>query len=1197
MYNHPDPYLGYSSSMAWDATRQGSGRRSPLPNRRQSSRYSDSLLEEKTTPTTTPATPQPRPSATRNPALRRDPPLLVGVVIRFADPKLAPSTYAREYRSSAAFEPTERITRGLLRRIQHGTEELITRKDSTALDATHGPDQQPKAPRYEMTFHVARNGVKGTDQTFRSYQKQPVTSAAARDVILSSHRIVGLFLKRHDRGFRWAGSPFPDDDQPRSEVSKPGVPEPLSLDCVPRSRFLEASQTFESTPGYSIEFTFTSRRRCRKQHEWRRAVKLESRQNTPLNLALSEELLWRTSKAVNDRLDARRKDFYEEHRSCEWLEGVVSCQHFDKDALDIQLRITNHLGPEHSHLRRNVQTRLGLFRHPEGLDCQSFVRDVHTCLVDARDDADDQIAGLPDLDFRILRLQGKHWKVENPAGFRLGSSTSYSRRTTEAILDRLRTGIADVLRGNDVAIHVSAYKRGHLILDKAIIAHATTAKGGDDHQTLEEEQAEFVSQLKARIQEDLDRITKDTCSLEDIPPQELHNTPTRISPHQLSADVSEDPASRCSSPEPRIFALVPRKYSARVGRRISDIQEALASATRSEFDVKEPASPAFVSIADLSRPSTPALSADADASLESSLLATPGPPRAEVEDALGAWTPGSEFLEEPREATLLMPDALMTGEEGKPPLWSDDPGDGGYTEGEIMSPATASIGDLDMILDVADGKASGGGSDSATEEDDPVVNATRLEPSDKVEPFSALDPVVVPISGNNEGDDSQGLGNHSTPTAVEDESSNNIEAAIVKSPNFDDDDAAAAESEVTDAQGCGDNAAISSTMEEESSDAFVAGSEEVDAHRSFEEDFARTKPDLDIEDVIDLDAEEFESDSARDMAEEAKEDGDDEDNIDTTASLGTLAYAKDDRSNYEDEDLRNSNTPLETPSGSEDPLTHTTNAGLEPKPLGPSTYPAEVHLNLVDGEDDVASCLEAHDTGPALSIQPGSRSVSGSTLVSSVSAHSETDTPWPSDKPISPSQVLKPAGWPGFADVPAKRASLLASTHLLLSRRRTNSSAEADAAVPSPAAAPPGAAKTARDSVETLVDEACAPSLPDPRPRSVATAGCLGLHDYALDTGTGFLKGPARGADGGSADGGPTPGLHRRARSAVLASLGFPSGDALEAGRGTAPGKRWSVFPELQGLGGGPRVKDGVMPRVVMMVASSRAGRYDRVGE
>ncbi len=352
------------------------------------------------------------------------------------------------------------------------------------------------------------------------------------------------------------------------------------LDCVPLSRFIEPSQTFEYLPGFGIELIFRSRSRSRKQHEWMRTLKLNSQQDAPLNLALAEDLTWRASRVVTDALDSKRDEFYADHRECEWLEGIVSCQHFDEDALDIQLRVFNSLGPDFEHLHRMIRSRLGLFRHPDGTDCSQFMMQVTGRLGEARDTTDNQLSRMDDFDLRIRTLQGRGWRMDNVARFRKDYLSAYTRRTIQAILDRVQTGIADVLRGNDIAIHVNAYKRGHLVLDKAIIAHVEVGQPPETFASPEAQRVEFVARLKARIEHDLDMIYKDTCSLDDIldvpePVVAEGGEPVLASEEEHEREsVVELPAEtldpmmglpRTPSPGPRTFPLMPEDYTRGIG--------------------------------------------------------------------------------------------------------------------------------------------------------------------------------------------------------------------------------------------------------------------------------------------------------------------------------------------------------------------------------------------------------------------------------------------------------------------------------------------------------------------------------------------------------------------------------------------------------------------------------------------------------
>ncbi len=45
------------------------------------------------------------------------------------------------------------------------------------------------------------------ERSFRSFQKQPLTLDDAREVVLATHRIIGLFFRRHDPAFHWTDEP------------------------------------------------------------------------------------------------------------------------------------------------------------------------------------------------------------------------------------------------------------------------------------------------------------------------------------------------------------------------------------------------------------------------------------------------------------------------------------------------------------------------------------------------------------------------------------------------------------------------------------------------------------------------------------------------------------------------------------------------------------------------------------------------------------------------------------------------------------------------------------------------------------------------------------------------------------------------------------------------------------------------------
>ncbi|KAK3906798.1 hypothetical protein C8A05DRAFT_11489, partial [Staphylotrichum tortipilum] len=444
------------------------------------------------------------------------PALVVHVEIRFTDPVIR-STYFRSYGSSPAFDATNRVCRGLVRRIERCSEEFITRKDSAALDVYKGDDGYERKPqRFEMSFRVMRRGHgEWAERTYRSYQKQPLTVVFTREAALAAHRVVGLFLRRHDDNFQWLDCPVPDPDLLGTETAVSSLGGPLSLLSVPRSPFIEATQTFETLPGYRIELYFRSRNPQRRVLAYERRITVNSTQTSPLTLFMSEDMLWKALQAINLGLDAKKREYDAQVRGRSMFDNG---QHFGGDTLEIDLKISNNLGPLFDHVHRNIKSQLALFRDADASDCDNFLCDIQTFLSNARREADATLNDMNDLEIRIVELKAAGWSLRDAAQFTLDSSTSYGRRTIQAALDRIQTGIGDVIRGHNVAVHITAHKRGHLVLDKAIVAHEKRGRPLREIFTSREDaQATFVARLKSRIQMDMDKVFEDSCCIDDIP--------------------------------------------------------------------------------------------------------------------------------------------------------------------------------------------------------------------------------------------------------------------------------------------------------------------------------------------------------------------------------------------------------------------------------------------------------------------------------------------------------------------------------------------------------------------------------------------------------------------------------------------------------------------------------------------------------
>lgn len=481
-----------------------------------------------------------------------NPPLEIHVTAKFHDPAIR-FTYNRSYYSSQSFTPTDRICSGLLRRIKHCSEEVITRKDSDALNSTQCLRKGPKTLRFELVFKVTRAGHSGiwAEKSFKSHQKHPLTSASAQEVLRSTHRIVGLFMKRHDQEFVWTDEPGYDHFPNKPETFEPSLHGNLNLACIPRSLFIESRQTWEFVPGYTLEFTFKSSNPARRQSLIKKTLKVDSKQNTPLNVGLGEDLLWQAHRFMQDVLDQRKSSFDLEHADCDGFDGLpdCDCQHFDEDALNVSLRVINNLGPVYGHLHRSTQSRLRLFTHPRGQDCNEFVDSIQSKLSQLRNQTDKKMENLKDFDFRIAELTGHGWHEKGCARFVIGSEHNHSRRSIEALLDRIRTGVSDVLRGHDVAIRMVAYKRGHLILDKALIARDHQSPPGHGFMYgAESQQQHLLGKLKARIQYDIDMVCEDTCRIDDIPEADTQLRQRNFSRPQ-SAISSSRPVTPSETPQ------------------------------------------------------------------------------------------------------------------------------------------------------------------------------------------------------------------------------------------------------------------------------------------------------------------------------------------------------------------------------------------------------------------------------------------------------------------------------------------------------------------------------------------------------------------------------------------------------------------------------------------------------------------------
>jgi len=442
--------------------------------------------------------------------------LSVRVIVNFGEP--LNYSHSQDYEASSSLQPTEELCEGLLHRVDHCSKELITRRDSSALERT-GPDGLAKPLRYEIQVQILRNeiGGAGTDvwatRVVRSYQRQPLGTESAREIILSTHHMIGLFLRHHDEAFVWKDGPVREDSSQEQKTFpyRTGRVQPLA--SVPRSPFIEKQQDFEAIPGYTVNFSITSQNHRRVPANWHDTVEINSRQLSPLTHATAESLFFDACYAVDGVFRSERKAFEAEHASCTNQNACSHCKPHDGDGIEILVSVKNNLGPLFDNLERAIYARTNIFWKDHVEDCIDFVEKVRTALEQVCQDTDELMSDINDFEFSIVELRGRGWSIDEPLMFTRGPETFISRRSVEAVLDRLQTGVADTLRGNAIAVRMTARKRGHFILDKTLVSREPIGKSANKRQSAAKSKAYVLDRLTQRIERDIEMVCKDTCSI------------------------------------------------------------------------------------------------------------------------------------------------------------------------------------------------------------------------------------------------------------------------------------------------------------------------------------------------------------------------------------------------------------------------------------------------------------------------------------------------------------------------------------------------------------------------------------------------------------------------------------------------------------------------------------------------------------
>lgn len=362
-------------------------------------------------------------------------PLVVHVAIEFTDPIIR-SHYCLSYASSQYFLPTDTVCESLLRYIGHYCEQLISRKDPRALDSGHEGTGTPKRQRFEITCRLVRNGNRWAEQTFRSYQKQPLTVNFTKQVVLALHKMFEPFVRTGAE----SSSPSLRDtvrgeghgpEMVTSAKSESPLPSPM-----PRSPFVEDPEKFESVPGYTIGVTFRCRSREPDHARFEKIFEITSGQYAPLNLSLAEELLWDTSACIERSLTAEEQQFNENHRSFGALGGATVFPRLDDNAVCIDLLITNNVGLSFGHLHRKFGSKLALFDASGSGNPLDFLENLTSQLEHDRDAIDDRVSLMSDSEVRLLELASSDWSIREPVAAGADSYVSGIRPSITTVVER-----------------------------------------------------------------------------------------------------------------------------------------------------------------------------------------------------------------------------------------------------------------------------------------------------------------------------------------------------------------------------------------------------------------------------------------------------------------------------------------------------------------------------------------------------------------------------------------------------------------------------------------------------------------------------------------------------------------------------------------------------------------------------------------
>lgn len=447
--------------------------------------------------------------------------LHVSIRARFEAP--LDQTFFQEYTISPDVDIHMSLYDALLGRIHHACQEMITRYDTAAIDATSSMLQREpliKPARYHLTFRIDRLGSPLAERHFTSYQQEEMTTNSMYAVLIEAYQAVGFFLQAHDPIFEWKWpDEIPRDHEGLALIAPPAYGSPQSLRCVPFSA---------NHRGFTIEVAAHVKTR---DISLNKTFHVNSYQWSPLTLRLGEGISTKISDIFLKAQHERETIFDDRHLYCSGFEGANSCSHYEDGAFEMTYKVRNELGPDFPHWESRIMSSKIIFNSQSSVAFDRFMSKLQRDIEITRDEADDAISALDDVKFEFMGLRGNGWEVGHLMTATIDKEVITMRPVVKVLLERLQVRVRKILAEYGASVTLTIHKRGQLIVDTILRGNEESL---DVHyrklRTPEIEQHELRAALRDCLEQTYRVVCKDTCAIGATDPVNLHITEHHAGP-------------------------------------------------------------------------------------------------------------------------------------------------------------------------------------------------------------------------------------------------------------------------------------------------------------------------------------------------------------------------------------------------------------------------------------------------------------------------------------------------------------------------------------------------------------------------------------------------------------------------------------------------------------------------------------------